>query len=692
MDVTEADPMAADPNIDTDPIVEEDVCFHPDADCDTLERRNEVAEKMWSQFQLFKTTPQRLDAEMRWRTAEKLYHGYKVTNDRHEVVIREAWRQLRTWLVQMSKGLTASDQLFKAEARLEGFEDQAEGATAVIHDQLKRSGSRQQMDLFLKCVGVYGVGYIVPGFRRFKSVRYKMSPMYAPTGAEWWDTETSEVVENMPYLECISPWDVFTHPKVGDAAQSPFVFIYREVAPDGLKTLIREGWIDADATRQAVEDGTGVTQLHPVRGDVVQDFDLTYLDNNDRPHEMIIAWGNGWEFVVLDGEHLLRAMPLQDGQTPIISAQFDPMPDRHYGECLMTLIGDEQRVVNQLVAFMLGNMALTANPILISKRGSDAKKNWNNATIRAGGVCIECDNPSDIQALQIPQINSGVKNDIEFWQGHQREQTGINDRISGLGANSGTATGATQLSGAASEVLEYQVRLLMPAFEKMYRSMYNLNARHLDQAYFMRVIGADGGNVFARYTPEIFTPDVDVNIEVGGGANPQAAMTAGNNFKLLAQVPGFSAVELGKEVLRSSGVDRINKFLTNSTNSQGDALGENAQWQTTGILAEPKPSDNHAVHLQIHGMMKQSPEYAMIAMQYPWYVQSLDAHVAVHQQFMQQAQGANAHMQQQPISAMGNGQGVNGGATPVEQNANNAANQMFNMGATGAAQNGGVAA
>ena len=48
-------------------------------------------------------------------------------------------------------------------------------------------------------------------------------------------------------------------------------------------------------------------------------------------------------------------------------------------------------------------------------------------------------------------------------------------------------------------------------------------------------------------------------------------------------------------------------------------------------------------------------------------------------------------MQQQPIGAMGGGQGVNGGATPVEQNANAQANGMFNMGAMGAAQNGAAA-
>lgn len=677
--------------LDDTPLIEEgESVFHPDAECDSDERRQETAEKMWQQFLVFKNSPQRLDAEQRWRAAEKLYFGYKITNERHEVVIREAWRQLRTWLVQISKGLTAGDVLFKCEPRLDGFEDQAAGATAVIHDQLKRSGSREQMDLFLKCVGIYGVGYIAPGFRRFKSVRYKMTPLYTPTGEDWWESATNEVIENLPYLENISPWDVFTHPKVNDASKSPYVFIYREVAPDGLKTLIREGWIDADATRAAVEENNGVSTNHSVRGDSYQDNDLTFLDNNDRPHEMIIAWGNGWEFVILDGRHLLRAMPLPDGETPIISAQFDPMPDRHYGECLMTLIGDEQRVVNTLVACKLGNLALTANPILLAKRGTDAKKNWNNATLAPGGrTVIECDNPSDLQALPVPQVQSGLSNDIEFWQAHQREQTGINDRISGLGANSGTATGATQLSGAATEVLEYAVRLMSGAFERMYRAMYNLNARNLDHVYCMRVAGNDGSNVFAKYTPEVFTPDVDINIEIGGGANPQAAMMAANNFKLLAQAPGINMLELAKEVLRASGAKSINKFLQSAPHSQGDALNENSQWQVTGILADPKPSDNHAIHVQVHQMAMQQPTFAQMP---PYYQQQMAAHLAIHQQYMQQAAAANSAMQQQPIGVMGNGQGVNGGATPVEQNANAQANQMFNLGDIGAQQNGGVAA
>lgn len=662
-----------------------DECFAKEADCDSDQRRSGIADLLYHQFDQYRSSPQRQEAERMWRAADRLYYGFKETNSPNEVVIREVWRQEQTMITQLAKGLTAGEVLFTATARLEGFDEEAEGATAIIHDQLKRTGSRDQMDMFIKCFQHYGNAYMVPGFRKFKWCQYKSQSMHADGEQDWWDKETSEVVENLPYLENVTCWDVYAHPRVEEARNSPYVFIVREVAPDGLKTLIREGYIDADATRAAVEAGqTGDTDRSGIRG-MWNDEPLQFLNDDDRPHELIICWSiDGWEHVVLDREFLVRAMPLPDGKIPIIDRRFDPMPDKHYSFGLPITIADEQRVVNQIVAYKLANLGFACNPIVLAKRGSDAKKNWNNATIKAG-TCVEVDTPGDLTYLQMPATQGLMSDEISYWQGHQKEQTGITDRLAGNGPNSGTATGASQLTHAASERLENMIRMLMPAFEQMYRWMYNLNARHMDDAYAMRIVGKDGADAFKRYTPEIFTPDVDVNVEVGGGVSTEQAMNWGNLIKTLGSVPGFDVQMMGDEMLKASGVMRPKKFHTSSTNSQGDALGENQQIMAAGIIADPKPSDDHAAHLQIHSLLQSNPQFATMP---PAFQQALQSHMAIHQQFLQQQQAANAQQQQAAMQQMGGGQGPQGGATPVQQTANATANGMFNMGQRGAMQQG----
>lgn len=671
--------------VDENSPLEEVTCFHPDADVDDQDRRDLVAEEIFQRFNRIATGSQRTEAERSWRAAERMYYGYKETNSTTEVVIREVWRQVRIWCTQIAKGLTAGDVLFKAEARIEGFDEDADGATAVIHDQLKRSGSRQQLDAFIKLLAVYGNAYIVPGYRKFKRNLNKMTSVHADGDATWWDKETSEVYENLPYLEAISPWDCYQDPSIEESQNSPF-FIYKQITGDGLKTQIREGYIDADATRDAFENSDGgSTEYRTARGDTLWDGSLDFLDGDNRLHQILVYWDAGWEYVVLDQQYLLRAMPLPDGETPIISARFDPMTDKHYSLGIPCSIGDEQRVVNQIVSYKLGNMGYDCNPVILAKRGTDARKNWKNGVI-SPGACVEVDSPTDLTYLQRTSPQGTMNNEIAFWQDHQKEQIGLNDRVSGNGSNSGTATGASQLSSAATEPLENQIRMLTPAFELMYRWMYNLNARHNNSEYVMRITGVNGANVFKRYTPEVFKPDVDVNVEVGGGASAEKAMTAANNFKLLYTVPGFDAMALGDEVLKNTpGIKGVKKYHTSSNNSQGDALGENQQWQQTGILAEPRPGDNHMMHIQIHQYEMQGPNFAAMP---PWFQQTMAGHMAIHQQFAQQQQAANAQMQQQAPAQMGGGQGPMGGATPVQNAANATANANFQMGARGAAQQG----
>lgn len=673
--------------------VPEPVCFDPEAnlgEVDTYmppdgesyqpltveERRARCVRRCVEHFHYFRDCPQRKAAEDSWNLAYALVMAWKETTAPEEVILPEVWREVETMLPQM-KGLGSA---FEYVARQAGFDDMAAATTAIVRDQYMRYGSDEEVRAYKKDLVINGNAYLVPTWSRFKRIARKMESAHGPDAETVWKRETTEIMEDGPIMRHVQGWNIFTHPKVAKAEDSPCVCVVEGMSADAIKTQVRNDYLDAAAAEELLTDSGG--QYRPPEGRVADDGD-DELSGALALYEYMTVWMNGWEYVIVNETHLLRAVPLQDGKTPIISDRLYPMAGEHYSEGLPIKLASLQRAVNQMMTYKMGQAAFASNPVLMLQKGSTILTEWNAKKIRPGST-LACDKMDQAKYLEYPmQVIGTIDETIGALQNQQKACTGITDRLSGQGENNGTATLGVRLQQAATERIAYMVEGMQAAFRQIYVWFYNLNARHLERVYACRIYRG-GQKLRAQYTPEVFMPDVDVEIDIGVAVGAEQVNMWGNIFKMLATVPGFDPIKLGDKMLKAAGETRIaEEFHTNAPNAQGDALADLSQLYTTGIVPDAKPGDNHQVHVQIKSMAMESPKFMALP---PQWQQNLQGNVAAHQAFLAQMQQAAAAQSQQGMEMPGGGQGVGGGATPVQGEANNRANGMFDMGEMGRQQ------
>jgi hypothetical protein len=156
-------------------------------------------------------------------------------------------------------------------------------------------------------------------------------------------------------------------------------------------------------------------------------------------------------------------------------------------------------------------------------------------------------------------------------------------------------------------------------------------------------------------------------------------------IKAIQGVPGIDPLWLADQLLLATG--KTDAELANAhvsgPNAQGDAMAEIKQFMETGLIPEAKPSDNHQVHAELKSMVIQTPPFKALP---PQWQMAFQGNVATHVAFLQQQQQAMAAQSQMALVERGKGDGPGGGETAVNKKANDKANGMFNMGATGAQQ------
>lgn len=660
-------------------------------------RTNErvTVDRLVARFKDYANHPLRLQAEEQWRQCDLARFGIKQHPGQYR--IREIWRQCETLIPQLCKVLLDGEQLFTLNARQAGFDEQAEGATAIIHDQLHRYGSVLQLyEAVGNCV-YYGKGYVYARWARYQQTRHKLTPMSAPYEQDTWARETQEVPLEAPMLESVPPWDLYTNPNIGSCKHSPLTVIRKGMSDDDLKTWAREGYIDGKALKDALETQKGTFHDDTTDWKGVDNWidneQMSMTDEDLTLHEILLCWtADGQHYIVMDQEFLLRAAPSEDARIPIHDLTNYPQTRRHYGIPEPWTILDGQRLMDELAELFV-KQNWYGLPMWIVK--DSMKKNFANGTFKPGGFFVG--DPNDIGLLpqseqggapQIANMIGVVKRDMQLTNGNTEE-------MAGTASNTGTATGIVRLQQAAGDRNQHKIAIMIPAFRDIYAHLYDLNAKYLNEEYELRITGQEGLDQRKKYAPgesysdgvvsNTFLPNVDVDIEIGSSAGPEQANSILNAYKVLGQDPLVNRQEVIDEFFKASGMKKIKRFRSSSQNSQQDALQEGQLLSVTGIIAPVKPSDNHQVHMQIHQMQLSQLQQAVaqgtpeIIMQVQSQTQTLQGHLAEHQQFAQQMQQANAQAQQ---AQMQQGQQAQG----IGQQANARTEGMFQNGQRGALQ------
>jgi hypothetical protein len=640
-------------------------------------------------YSLFDSYSQWRDSNQKpiWEAVYRAYRGYKPQNaspHKFVYIIREIFRQMETLKPQLAAQFFSQEQLFKYLARNPGFEESADAATSIVHYQMKHFRLQNELMPWLDTALLYGVSYLSYGWRKFRQTTRKITPMHAPDEKMWWQREATERIYDGPYLEALKPWELFTHPFIEDCRNSPAVFIRKIVSPADLRTLIREGWIDEDATKEAVESSSGIGSNTDRVGNPPYNQALDYNLDKDDPQEMVICWtSDSWEYVIINRK-LVRAHLSSFPEIPIISLRNYPQTGEHYGIPEPLIIMDDQRILNDFMSIFVDASHYSCVPMM--KVHNQAAQAWKNATFKPGGA-VYLDNLEQVQPLQVAPAHVDLMNVGGFIQSNMKLATGVTDELAGAGSSAKTATGLVRLQDAAGARMQHKVRLFQPAFHDVYRALYNLNAQYLEEETAVRIEGADGRQVFRRYTPDVFEPDVDVDVQLSNESNgPENTQKWMQLIQMIGQDPLVDRQVLLERMFRAMGEKRPKIFLANSINQQGDAIEENNLFRDVGTAPDPKPSENHMLHAQIHGMWFHTPEFQQLAATRVMFAEMAMKHAGIHNYIQAQQQAQAGQEQQGPNQTPTAPQGQGPGPVDMEASSNTEAN--FDNAARGAAQQG----
>lgn len=646
------------------------VCIDPACGLDDETRLRETVRRVYGTFEAYRDCDERLAIEMQWRMIRDQYFAERISNSPFEYQIRETYRQARTTIANViNVMLPESEEFFKFTARQPGFDDDAEGATVILQDMLERWGSIEEVRACIENAIIYGTGYTLEAWREYQHTHYKPQLAFGDQDEEIWERETTEIIQRAACVESVAPWNVYSHPSVQNIKFSPYSFVRRGLSVGDMKTLVREGLADGKAVQEAIKCGGGqmTSQGNPVRRD-----DQSFLENDDETFEWIIAYDrSGYEYWIIEGKHIIRAMVIKNGIIPLTSWQNDPHTDVHWGVGDPLIIMAEQDILNQVASMWVKGLWLSLCRFMIKPHMKDR---WDSQTIKPGSYVV-MDEAGDVMPIPTNNASFELKTMMEWVIANMQAATGSTKEIGGT-TNESTATAVVTLKQSASVRFQDKIRLFVPRMKEMLRGLYDICARHEQDEYDFRIAGAEGGKVWKHYNPEVFTPNVDVKVELGSLAGPESIMQLLELLKAAMTGTVINPVELWREILKGMGLKNVKRFFTDSPNQQGNALKECEMLQTTGIIADPKPTDDHQTHLAIHSMVLMQVGQQL----HPDWSARLQAHIAIHQAYINQMMQAQAQMSLMAPTDEGNQ------ATPIGNVANNRANATLNMGARGAAQ------
>lgn len=593
-----------------------------------------------------------------WDACKRAYEGWAPDDYpwQRAYIIREIFRQIETLKPQCYLHLFGADPnlMFQFTGRVPDMDEHMAAATSIVHKQLNTGGGKavDAMTQWVDSALMYGVGYCYAGWETLKRTRLKISKMHTPVKDEdrsetWWQRKTEDVERGLPFVRNLTPWQVWTHPKVRDPNDSPVFFFRDDVTPAHLKTLVRDGYLDRDAVKRCAEMAGSRGSTEQSKAETDPEFAF-YDAFGDDPIQMLTCWTNdGWEYVILNEEVLARAYPERPAVRCLINY---PQDDRHYGFPEPFVILDDQNLLNDFMGMWVEGVHFTMSPMV--KGPADAVQAWQRATIQPGGW-VQVDNPDRLQPVQMNPSVLDMPGIANFILGNAQVSTGVTPEWSGTGSRTRTATQHVDMRQAAGVRLTGKMTAWQRPLGALYMDLYLLNQRYLNAEEFIRFEGRGGGTMWKRVGPEVFELEndaIEVDVRVAGQIDigPDAAARWQTLLQQAANDPTVDRRKLWEQVFRAHGVSRPRHYFVDPAVAEQDAMNETSQAFTLGYVDVPRPGEDHQTHLMIH----------MQALQTMSPPASLVQHAATHMQYLKAQQRAQA-------AAAGAAQGPQESGSPV---------------------------
>ena len=592
----------------------------------------------------FETYKQRRSSEQEpiWEKAQALYLGEATEPSfpyASSYPVMEIFRQVECQKALAFQALLV-DARFEYRARQLGGEEAAYAAQQIVQHQLVNLGLETHIQRWLGEVAKFGTSYLAFGWGRYKPLKFKQTRVQTDEAREKDPTaKAEEIAHGGPCLEWLSPWKVYCHPDIEDICESPFVFVRDLVGPEYLQTEVNEGRFDRDAVKKAIKAARGPSgdfpEMRNRRGFNANDEDAY----GDRLHELLTCYTTaGWVYSVVDSEHLVQAQRNPYETIPILDLKNYPVPGYHYGIGEPTILDPEQALLRDIYSMWVDTIHFDLNPTYVVR--DEDRNNFEAFSFRPGAVLYTSGDP---QSAVNPIRPSGKTFAIEHSAQHVRQNmqwlTGMTDEVTGLGSRHRTATGLARLQNAAQARVMLKLLHWAPQFRRLYAILHALNAAFLDEDVALKVEGVDGRDAYARYGSAQFSPEVDVDVILPLNMEPPEVRRQ-NLMALYTAVrgdPGWDTTDIKLDIGRAFGFRHPRRLVVSPSTASRDVFWENEDYLRRGFIADPRPSEDHALHLKGHGYVPSLPQFQTLP---PVAQQAFAAHMEIHERYMEQTQNA----------------------------------------------------
>jgi hypothetical protein len=582
--------------------------------------------------------------------------------------IAEIFRQVEVLKPQLAAQLLPSDQYFRYKPQMAtpDADYRAQAATQIVHQHLRSMNCEPELLTWLDNCCVWGISYLMDGWKRYRRTRLKIAKCIRkdqddkPQRA--WMRETQDIAEEGVYVKWVNHWQVYVDWRCPNLDDSPGVFLVERVSAEDMKTLVREGELDAKAVEKAIAEGGDSCDEwdfrdRPEDEDGRSDSDVHPNKELEGLFTLITVWTNDhMVYSIINQKHMARAQFNFRQRVPMKVLRNYPQPGQHYGLGEPFMLLWDQKLLDDAASQFIDAGKYALNPMFVV--AAEEKKKWQVLSFKPGAAVFP-NNIDKIKALNVPQLNFPLKDVMDTLRRNMQLASGNTDEMQGITRHR-TATGVKLLQDAAAMRINHKVRWHMPVFKRLWLDLYTLEAHFLDQDFAVRVRGRDGKEFVDSYGPNAFEPDVDVSIELP--PEMQNDMERRNQALQFYQQtagsgdPRWKFEGPSRALLEAFGhSDNQEDFVASELEDLKLPVIENDIWRQTGLFPPVRADQNHQVHLQTHQEAAAQAQQAVAAgMLDPGALHIIAEHMERHAQYLQQIQQAMAQQAQQaPVQQSG---------------------------------------
>ncbi len=552
-----------------------------------------------------------------WEEAYRSYHGVPPENNSPYgscYPLKETFRQLETLKPQLAAQLLPEGKLFTYRpwsANNPDEEDRTLAATGIVHYHIRKFRLKPELFKWLEGSTMWGVSYLMYGWQKFRHTRRKIGKVVTREGKTAWERKTEEISEEGPMLRWLDHWSVYTDWREESLRDSPAVFVLDRVTAEYLKTLVKEGVLDALTVKKALEEPGGRATEANDKVESLRSRDESSQDapNEEGEYELVTAYTNdNWVYSIIGGKHVARCQYNHLNRVPILTLRNYPQAGQHYGLGEPQIIMWDQALLNDTTSMLVDGAHYTLNPMMKVHR--NAQKDWKSVAYKPGAA-VFLDDLGMVEPMPVQPVVTQLMELANFQRRNMQLTTGQTDELQGVTRHR-TAGGIKLLQDAAGMRVNYKISMFAPAFEELYTTLYDLEARFLSDEVAVRIEGADGKEFAGRYGPEAFeTADIDVEVELPPEATTpetrqQKAIAL---YQLVAQDPRFKFEPLAAELLRSFDIKHPGRVMSNSLSETQSIQADIEGHMATGIMREAMPSDRHDIAIPALQMYTASPTF-----------------------------------------------------------------------------------